>query len=34
MTLCIGLVSSLFTAVVGTRLVWDYLLYAPAHPNV
>jgi preprotein translocase subunit SecD len=25
-TLCIGLVSSLFTAFVGTRLVWDYLL--------
>ncbi len=25
-TLCIGLVSSVFTAVVGTRLVWDYLL--------
>ena len=25
-TLCIGLVSSLFTATVGTRLVWDYLL--------
>jgi len=25
-TLCIGLLSSLFTAVVGTRLVWDYLL--------
>ena len=25
-TLCIGLASSLFTAVVGTRLVWDYLL--------
>jgi len=25
-TLCIGLASSLFTATVGTRLVWDYLL--------
>ncbi|MGD9763917.1 MAG: protein translocase subunit SecD [Candidatus Binatia bacterium] len=25
-TLCIGLVSHVFTAVVGTRLVWDYLL--------
>ena len=25
-TLCIGLVSSLFTAFVGTRLVWDYVL--------
>jgi len=25
-TLCIGLVSSVFTAVVGTRLIWDYLL--------
>jgi preprotein translocase subunit SecD len=25
-TLCVGLVSSLFTAVVGTRLGWDYLL--------
>jgi preprotein translocase subunit SecD len=25
-TLCIGLVSSVFTAVVGTRIVWDYLL--------
>ena len=26
MTLCIGLVSSVFTAVVGTRVVYDYLL--------
>jgi preprotein translocase subunit SecD len=25
-TLCVGLVSHVFTAVVGTRLVWDYLL--------
>jgi preprotein translocase subunit SecD len=25
-TLCIGLVSHVFTAVIGTRLVWDYLL--------
>jgi preprotein translocase subunit SecD len=25
-TLCIGLISHVFTAVVGTRLVWDYLL--------
>jgi preprotein translocase subunit SecD len=25
-TLCIGLVSSVFTAVVGTRLIWDFLL--------
>ena len=25
-TLCIGLVSSLFTAFVGTRLIWDHLL--------
>jgi len=25
-TLCIGIVSSLFTAVVGTRLIWDYML--------
>jgi preprotein translocase subunit SecD len=25
-TLCIGLVCSLFTAVFGTRIVWDYLL--------
>lgn len=25
-TLCIGLVSSLFTAFVGTRLIWDFLL--------
>ena len=25
-TLCIGLVSSVFTAVVGTRVVYDYLL--------
>jgi preprotein translocase subunit SecD len=25
-TLCIGLISHLFTAIVGTRLVWDYLL--------
>lgn len=25
-TLCLGLISSLFTAFVGTRLVWDYML--------
>lgn len=25
-TLCIGLISHLFTSIVGTRLVWDYLL--------
>jgi preprotein translocase subunit SecD len=25
-TLCIGIASSLFTAVVGTRLIWDYML--------
>jgi preprotein translocase subunit SecD len=25
-TLCIGVASSLFTAVVGTRLIWDYML--------
>jgi preprotein translocase subunit SecD len=25
-TLCIGIVSSVFTAVVGTRVVYDYLL--------
>src|SRR5205823_588339 len=27
-TLCIGIVSSVFTAVVGTRVVYDYLLGA------